>query len=184
MPDTVLIGFSYNPGLPTSDIYTTFKSGRGLFVTWDVGSCWSYLRDLDFDQGYAPLPKYDTAQSDYRVISASGLMGIPSVTTSLEQSGMAMEFFAVYGSTYIRPVFFKTIIGGRLSEYPEDYDMLDLLHSKKFYDFGYTMDEQENMIFILDKAVIKNRNPDSIATILRSSSPYIQEILDKANEME
>lgn len=183
-PETVLMDSNYNAQLANGKMYNTFRSKRGLFITWDVGSCFSYLRELDFKKGYAPLPMLDDRQEDYRVVCASGLMGIPAITKSVSDSGLAMEFFSVYSAAYLRPVFFSAIIGGRLSEYPEDFVMLNLLHSKKFYDVGYTLDEGEQMLHVLKKAVIDNRNPDSIATVVRSNAAILSEIVKKANEMQ
>ena len=40
------------------------------------------------------------------------------------------------------------------------------------------------MLHVLKKAVIDNRNPDSIATVVRSNAAILSEIVKKANEMQ
>ena len=178
---TVLIGSSLNAGLATSDMYKAFSGKRGLMIAWDIGAQYGYLRNLGFEIGYAPLPKYDKSQKDYRVNCASGMIGIPFSTKSYEESGMIFEFLAVHSYVYLAPTFYETILGGRLSDYPEDYEMLMLLHSKKYYDLGFTLDEKQNFLGILENLLEEGANPDGIAITLKGKEPLMNQLIDTAN---
>lgn len=179
--DTVLIGRSLNAGLPTSEMYNAFSGGRGLFIAWDIGAQYPLLRNLKFKKGYAPLPKYDESQEDYRVNCASGLHAIPASTTSYEESGMIFEFLAIHSHLNLAPTFYETILGGRLSEYPEDYEMLMLMHSKKYFDLGFTLDGEQNFIGILENLLVPDCNPDSIAITLKGKENLLNQLIDAAN---
>lgn len=181
--DAVKLDFYYNSGIASCAILPLFKSGHGLFINWDMGSCFSHIREIEFAKGYAPLPKLNDAQSDYRVICAAGLLAIPSVCTSVEESGLAYEFLSAYSYKYLRPAFFEVILGGRLSEYPEDFEMLNLIHEKKFFDFGYTLDEEEVFVDALRKAVVDNKNPGNIAWVLKGNANTMAKIIENANNM-
>ena len=98
--ETVMVEWCLNAGLPTSDHYRAFSGGRGLMMAWDIGAQYPLLRNMDFEIGYAPLPKYDESQKDYMVFCASGIIGIPSNAKNLEESGLIYEYLAIHSSTY------------------------------------------------------------------------------------
>lgn len=181
--DSVQVDFYYNAGIATSRNVSLFKAGHGLFINWDVGSCYSELRGLEFKMGYAPLPKLNDSQKEYRVICASGFYAIPYITTNAEESALIMEFLSGYSYQYLRQAFFEVVIHARMSESQEDYDMLEFLHNSKFFDFGYTLDESEVFVNMLSKAVVDNRNPSSVAVILKGNSNAFHQILEYANNM-
>ena len=179
--NAVLIGESLNAGLATSEMYKTFIGKRGLFIAWDIGAQYPLLRGLEFEVGYAPLPKYDKAQPDYRVNCASGMLCIPSVTSNFTESGLALEFLSVHSHVNLVPTFYEVILGGRLSEYPEDYEMLAFLHSKKYYDFGFTLDANQTFLGLLQEILEGGGNPGAIAINLKSKGNEIKKILNIAN---
>lgn len=179
--DTVLVEWCLNAGLPQSQHYKVFAGGRGLLMAWDIGAQYPLLRGLDFKLGYAPLPKYDENQDDYMVFCASGIIGIPASTESYEESGLIYEFLAIHSSRNLAKTFYEVIIGGRLSDYPEDYEMLMFLHSKKFFDLGFALDEQQDFLGILVDNLDPKVEPDSIAIALKSKKALLNQLIDTAN---
>lgn len=179
--DTVIVEWSLNAGLPTSEYYNAFKGGRGLMMAWDIGAQYPLLRGLDFKIGYAPLPKFDKTQKDYKVFCANGIIGIPASTKSYSESGLVFEYLAIHSSLYLADTFYEVIIGGRLSEYPEDYEMLMFLHSQKFFDLGFALDEKQDFLGILVETLDPNVEPDSIAISLKSKSALIEQLVTTAN---
>ncbi|MBQ7346364.1 MAG: hypothetical protein IJW55_00235 [Clostridia bacterium] len=173
-----------NSGIPTSKVWLTFNAGRGLFATWDVGSCYSYLREVSFKRGYAPLPKVDEDQSDYKVVCASAFYAIPALSENAEESALLLEYFSIYGYEKIKPAFFTTILGGRLSGDPEDYEMLEFLHSKKFFDFGFTLDSESEVLNLLKTSVVTNKAPGGIAVLLATNVNTIKNLVDTANQID
>lgn len=172
---------AYSNDLADSVIYNRFVENRAVFLTWDIGAKYNMLRDLTFDKGYAPLPKMDEKQKDYRVNCAAGFFGVPINVVSREESGLAFEFMSAHAHYNLLPAFYDTILTGRLSELPDDYAMLSLLHEKKFFDFGYTLDETETLINVFSDAVVKNQNPSGIAITLRTYQTVINDMLAYAN---
>ncbi len=181
----VLAESYFNAGFLKSGVYENFSSGRGIFVTWDLGNLYNYLRDIDFEVGYAPLPKLSKAQPDYAVISPAGFEGIPSCAENLEESGAYFQFYALYSHINLKPVFFETILGGRLSDYPEDYEVLNLLHSKKVYDLGYTLDGEENIaVSLFESLLYSEGSASSVAFKIKSIQNHLNYLRDVANGVE
>ena len=115
------------------------------------------------------------------VFCANGIIGVPVSTKSYDESGLLFEYLAIHSSTYLANTFYEVILGGRLSEYPEDYEMLMFLHSKKFYDLGFALDENQDFLGILVETLDPNTNPDSIAITLKAKSTLMAQLIDLAN---
>lgn len=182
--EAVILSKAYSGQLAASDVWKAFSAGNALFLTWDIGGCYNYLRELTFNVGYAPLPMLDDKQNDYYINCAAGLFAIPKTAHSLEESGLMFEFMSRYSYVNLRPIFFETILGGRLSEFPEDYAMLEFLHNHKSWDFGYTLDEKSTYLDALIVPVVDNKAPDGISILLSGKRTVMNEIVRSANEIQ
>lgn len=180
--DNVFCGTaSSNAVLGTSDIWLRYSSGKGIFMSFDVGQTYNLLRDLRFDVGYLPMPKYDETQKDYFLYCGSGLYAIPTTAVDINDSALIFDAFSIYSSQHVKPAFFEIIIGGRLSENPEDYEMLNFMHTKKNFDLGVILDEQSLIFGIVHKVVFEYENPDQAGRYLQQNGKALQDILDLAN---
>lgn len=85
-------------------------------------------------------------------------------------------------------MFFNSILLGRLSEKPDDYDMLNYLHSIKIFDFGFTFDATNRIASnILYNVVItgkQNNASRAISAYLRGQKGYFDKLLESANSVE
>lgn len=185
--DGVLINESYNAGFKDTEIWKVFSAGRGLFLTAEVGQTdvSQYLRTLDFDINYLPVPKAD-ANDDYHAGTASGFCGIPTIAYDKEESGLLLECMAVYGYEKLKPTFFNKILEGRLSKQAEDFEMLDFLHSIKTFDFGFTFDDGDKLRTMMNKIIFSEAGlggKQAISAYLKANETYIQTLVDKANRI-
>ncbi len=181
--DNVLRGDSQNLDFGTSEIWMTFNSGRGLFMTFDIGQTYTHLRGLRFDIGYLPMPKLDTNQQEYHVFCGSGLFAIPAHAPSVSDSALVLEAYSIYSNEHVKPDFFEIIIGGRLSENPEDYEMLNFLHSIKYFDVGFTLDQDGEIFNMLHRAVFTYENPGMIPRLITQSKGAYEKIEELANNI-
>lgn len=129
-----------NGALEGSKIWAAFKAGKSLFMTIDFGSQYTMLRDLPFDIGYLPPPTMN-AGDDYRIFCGAAFFAIPTLAKNINESAAIFEALSIYSFEHVRPVFFDSILLGRLSEKPEDYRMLEFMHNNKYFDLGFTIDQ-------------------------------------------
>lgn len=59
-------------------------------------------RDIEFDFGYLPYPKYDEAQRDYVVWSAGGMMALPATVSDPSRSGAILETLSAASHKYVK----------------------------------------------------------------------------------
>ena len=170
---------NWHSELPNSELLRLWNNKKLVFMTWDVGSMYQYLRDADFDIGYAPMPKLNTQQANYVSTATIGGTIIPSVNSveHSEKVGAVLEGLARYSYVYTRPVFFEAIVGGRLSENPEDYAMLNLIYNSKYYrpDFAFA----GKLYDICSKSEL----PDSCADFMDSNEMNYRNLMEKVNNL-
>ena len=120
--------------------FWVFPEGRSLFffalpnyITWK-------LRDVDFDYGILPIPKYDEAQKDYYSTVASWhsyVYMLPKSAASAEDSAYIMDVLAFWGEDMIKPAYYDITLQRKLSKDSESADMLDIIFNNMVYDLGY-----------------------------------------------
>jgi hypothetical protein len=118
------------------------------------------------------------------VFCANSIGGIPASNKGLDECGLIYEFLAVHSSTYLAKTFYEVIIGGRLADFPEDYEMLMFMHSRKFYDLGFALDEQQNFLGIFVENLDPNISPDSIAIALKAKQALMDQLIEIANGID
>lgn len=121
-----------------------FEDDRALFYA-EVLSTIMNLRSMDTDFGLLPMPKYDSAQTDYItfVNPAASLVGVPIYQKSKQnarRSGVLLEAMAYYGHEYIVPAFIEKAIKGKSTRDEQSIDMLEILFRHRMYDLGLIND--------------------------------------------
>lgn len=180
--NAVIRGTATNATFPDSVMFETFKNGKSLMITFDIGGLYNLLRNLEFNIGILPTPKWDTNQEDYRVMCASGFLAIPSGAKDGEKSAVILEILSRISYRDMLPAYFENILLGRLSHSADDYRMLELMHSKKYYDLGVTLDEDSVVRYILSNVVVTAQSKN-IPGYIRQKQNSFDKLVDLANSL-
>lgn len=184
--DNVYVGKqTYYSGWGTSEMLNIFSSKHALFFQYDIGGLYIYLRELDFDIGYLPVPKYDTYQTEYRSVAGGCTWMIPATLQTKEDSALIFEAMARYGYLYVQPAFYETILQGRLSKNPDDYKMLELLYNSLVYDVGFTFDGAGTGVLkgILTQVVITEAST-TVDSYLQRNSALLNMLVKQINTIQ
>jgi len=98
------------------------------------------LREMEFDFGIIPYPKFDENQPDYltHVGGASPILAIPITNTENdERLGTILESMATASLSLVRPAYYETALKEKYSRDPESTEMLDIIVKSSTYDLGY-----------------------------------------------
>lgn len=150
---------TFNADFPTHPLWTIFTSGNAFMMTFDLGALYHLLRDVEFDIGIIPFPKYDELQENYQVLSASGFVCIPAIVPDITCSDVILEALSYYSYVDMRPAFFDKILENKVTRDAESYAVLDLMHKSKAYDIGFTIGNEISRGFVA-KIVFENKNTD------------------------
>lgn len=153
---------------------------RGNFLTYFVSAhtSASAYNNLDFDYGVLPLPKYDEKQKNYKALSWSHNLMIPS-TADPEMSGMVSEWMSYYGNKLVRPKFYDSLLSVRFAQDEETIDMLDLIWANIDYDPGMNF-RSKAFYQYFDDMVIKNTS--DFASFYQANLASEEDYLKTLNE--
>lgn len=166
-----------------SNFFNAFCGGNCLFMTWDVGSMYQHLRDLDFEIGYLPNPKLNEEQNGYRVMCSSGQMLIPYYVKDAEQAGTIFNALGVCSYLEIRPTYINKVLLGRLSKQAEHFEMLQFMHNSKFWDIGLSFDTTNEARDIIYNTVIKSGTPSAVIVYMKGHASAFETIVEYANKI-
>ncbi|MBO7404143.1 MAG: hypothetical protein J6V24_04205 [Clostridia bacterium] len=118
------------------DAAKVFKEARALMLADILGNA-AALRELDFDFGIIPYPKYTEEQADYHTTAwdAYNLYSVPR-TADLDFAGTVTENLAARSFQFVLPAFYDKAL---LSKYARDEDsaeMIGLIRGGATYNFG------------------------------------------------
>jgi len=169
---------SNNAGYPTNPLWTIFKNGNTFMTTFDIGAMFFLMRDLEFDVGILPWPKYEEVQEKYISSTASGFFCLPSMVENQMLSDILFEALSYYSYLDLKPAFFEKVLEGKITRDPESYQILELLHLGKTYDIGFTIGNSTAQGFISN--IVFTKKSTDLASYYASVESEIVNFYGKA----
>ncbi len=161
---------------------TAWTSGNLLVYTGLFSNAIGY-RELEFDFGIIPYPKYDEAQDRYYTMSdgAHGAMMVPVTVPDAENVSIIVE--ALNAETYkqVVPAYYETSLKTKAARDVESAEMFDLLMESRVFDFGYMYnDALGGLAFTIQEMVSTNSSntESAYASKMGSAEKKFQKIVD------
>ena len=141
------------------DYTVEFKDGRTYFTISDLGV--QYL-NTDFRTGILPMPKYDVAQENYAHRNWGNNILIPNTVRNKDMVGQVVELMAYYCSTIVTDKYYDEVLRLRVSEAPDDRDMVELIYNTVVFDPGIAYSDGcpqlMNMVYILHSGILQDQS--------------------------
>lgn len=134
--------------LANTDLGTDYYTGLDIFAEGKlyfysiILSALEIVRDMEDDFGIAPYPKLEEAQAQYynHVGNMSPILSLPITNTSDdERTAAILTALAISSYDYVRPVYFDSVLKGKLSRDPQTRVMLDIVQQSATYDLPYVL---------------------------------------------
>ena len=118
---------------------TAFEPGLALFADGIFGQATDTLRDVEFDYGIIPYPKWDTAQEAYYTSVDGGHEGLAIVRsiTDPEFVGIITEVLCAESWKKTIPAYYDTALKYKGARDYESIAMIDMIMESRIFDFGY-----------------------------------------------
>ena len=142
------------------DFTSDFKTEETYFMTSGLGT--DYL-DTEFKVGILPLPKYDVAQETYAHVNWGNNMLVPSSVRDKDMVGEVIELMSFYSGTMVLDKYYDEVLQLRVSEAPDDRDMVELIYETVVYDPGIAFCDGNGALWDLVYTTcfcIRNNNPN------------------------
>ena len=145
------------------NLTVNFLDGRTYFTQNALGT--EYLA-ATFDVGILPLPKYDTAQESYAHVNWGDNIAVPKTVKNTKMVGEALELLSYYSRTVVRPKFYDDVLELRVSNSPDDREMVELIFNTIVFDPGIAYCDGSSSLFALvylpkECLLAKNKNISS-----------------------
>ncbi len=165
-----------------------FIRGNTLFTGGWLRAADNY-RDLDFEYGILPYPKYDENQESYGTTYLTQYMNfmIPVTNTDkLELAGAALEALSSQYYRTVTPAYFETTLKVKYSNDNDMSQMFDLIRESSGFNFAQTFCESLGYIADNIKVAVMNKNSDWVslmATKKSTAESNIEKIADAYAQM-
>ena len=117
---------------PATEI-VSFRNSQAYFFGDILGPG---LLDVDFTVGILPMPKYDTAQENYSHVNWGHELTVPTTVKNRAMVGQVLELMSFYSGTMVREKYYDEVLQLRVSEAPDDRDMVEIIYNTVVYDPG------------------------------------------------
>lgn len=156
-----------------------FMDGTSLFQFYNTKAL-PTLRDATFRFGVVPYPLFDEQQEDYKSLYWGGYMCVPGAIRNPEMVGDVLELLAYY-SAPVTTAYYEDLLGAKLSEAPDDAEMLEIIWASQTSDLGLVLcncaPEMDALVYLLPNMCENPRNQYS--SYLKKYTRSAQRGLDK-----
>jgi hypothetical protein len=118
---------------------TAFEPGQALFADGTFSQATDVLRDVDFDYGIIPYPKWDTAQESYYTSVDGGHEGLAVVRSITDPEFVAIITEVLCAESWKKtvPAYYDTALKYKGARDYESIAMIDMIMDSRIFDFGY-----------------------------------------------
>lgn len=114
-------------------VLVDFLDGTAYFTHDKLGTL--YL-EADFSLGMLPMPKYNESQESYAHVNWGNNIVIPGTVQKKDMVGQVLELMGYYSKTLVQQKYYDEVLQLRVSEAPDDRDMVELIYNTVVFDPG------------------------------------------------
>jgi hypothetical protein len=158
-------------------IIMDFLDGGAYFTHDKLGTI--YL-EAEFALGMLPMPKYDANQKEYCHVNWGNNIVIPGTVRNKDMVGQALELMGYYSKTLVQQKYYDEVLQLRVSEAPDDRDMVELIYNTVVFDPGIAFCDGNsqlwNLVYLPCFAILQNSK--SASSFYKANSRGAQRWLD------
>lgn len=158
---SAIVGIRENPDayFVSGGQWDNFFSGNSLMLLY--GSSLPRLRDLNFDFGFLPMPKFDEAQESYYSYMCGGLVCIPTTISDPDFVGATIEALFSASDRYMTDAFMEKFVESKVLRDEESVRIYRLMLDTAEYDFArYIAPNSKVGNYSLVQTLVKKQSAD------------------------
>ena len=160
-----------------SPAYTVdFKNNQSYFTCGTLGT---QFLDAEFEVGILPLPKYDVGQKDYCHVNWGNNIIVPNTVRDKDMVGQVIELMCYYSNKVVLPKYYDEVLQLRVSDAPDDRDMVELIYDTIVYDPAIAYSDGNNAVWnlVYITCFCIREGHESIASYYKTNSKFAQKQL-------
>ena len=162
----------------------TFHNGNILFTCDEMLYAITNLRDVEFDFGVLPAPKYDEAQDTYYTTLGGPIFmyGMPTTIADPDMASAVMEALASESYYNVTPVLFETAMKVKYSRDTESAQMFDIIRDSRTTDLARVFGRSLKDVYAVFRMQIVEKNKNWASNYEKKLKQY-QKSIDALNEI-
>ena len=166
------------------NVTMNFLDGKIYFTHTKLGT--QYL-ESEFALGILPMPKYDANQASYAHVNWGDNLVVPNSIKNQEMVSDVLELMGYYSKTILQPKYYDEVLQLRVSDSPDDRDMVELIYNTVVFDPGIAFCDENsglyNLVYLPCFAIRENQaNIGSYhKTHSRSAERFLSQFADKVS---
>ena len=158
-----------------------FATGNIFMMTSSLRTVYQTIRAIDtVKYGFLPDPMLNDDQTDYIAGATDMLWGVPTTSTDhIHEIGVIIEAISCLAYNDILPLFYESTMQTKLSDAPEDVQVLDIIRDAGALSFSYFYNQNlggldVSMADLPRHCIRTHQNPSSV--IAANKGPLEQNI--------
>lgn len=159
-----------------------FIANQGLFMFAENRNLYDTVRESDISYGVLPFPKFDENQKEYRSSGCDIYWGIPLASAgNSELVGYCVEAMSCYNYNYVVPKVWDTVLGGKMADSPDDYDMFTIIRSVQYVDLGFAFSGESSKLSEL-AFLVRNTDAGSVVSYIEARRSAVETRIAEINQ--
>lgn len=152
-----------------------FALGNSMMMHTTTSSLAS-LRDVDFEFGIVPLPKYDEAQEGYYTLASTQMLLLPADIEDGEFVGTILEALTYESYMQVVPELYDVLYTNKLLRDEESESMFELIKKSTVYDLNWNYGQGNNISYLVGRTV--GQHNENVASYVAANIDAAQQKLD------
>jgi len=163
-------------------VKTAFRDGRALFYTTYLQDVINH-RDLEYEIGILPLPKYSESTQKYytNVDAGQNVFSVPVTAGDTERTSVIIEALCAEGHSTVMPAFYDVSLKTKYSRDDESSAMIDYIKDGRVYDYGYFNSTLAGDLAYAGQRLANTKNPN-FTSFYEKNEAKIQKNIEELNK--
>jgi len=153
-----------------------FMEDRVLFLHYVTQNA-KALRDLEFEFGILPQPKFDARQEDYYSLAQSNVMVIPSNYHDPDMAGVLVEALSIYSNRYVLPALYENTFNYKYLRDEDSIEMFNIIKNSLVYDKLWNYAEGHNAVYFITN--LMNAKSTNLISYYKSNQKSAEKVMQK-----
>ncbi len=162
-----------------------FMNDQALFAIDRVRLASLKLKDVTFDYGILPIPKYNESQRNYRTCMAFPFTTyvLSTASTNSEAAAATLELMAYQSYLLITPALFEESMKIRYADAGDDSAMYDLIRQSVVIDLGRLLTTQlDNLSYSIFRNAVSGNDAGGFASAKDTQTKLFKRKLNDINK--
>lgn len=166
---------------PESAYTTLFREQRAFFLGGEVKNAQGF-RDLDWQFGVVPFPKYDETQETYRStpLHQCAVFTIPVSSKNTEEAALVFDALSYESDAKVLDLYFGVMVEQKGLRNQDSIDMLNIIKECRSFDIGISLWLADNLRSAVEAKLAAGST--DIASVIAEKRQAVEANIEKLTE--